>query len=49
MNGKTYINGDELTALANSLKAKSENILSTYKGDCAAAIQMSSECLQLSG
>ena len=28
MNGKTYINGDELTALANSLKAKSENILS---------------------
>ena len=49
MNGKTYINGDELTALANSLKAKSENILSTYKGDCAQAIQMSSECLQLSG
>ncbi len=49
MNGKTYINGDELTALANSLKSKSENILSTYKGDCAQAIQMSSECLQLSG
>ena len=49
MNGKTYINGDELTALANSLKAKSENILSTYKGDCSQAIQMSSECLQLSG
>lgn len=49
MNGKTYINGDELTALANSLKSKSENILSTYKGDCSQAIQMSSECLQLSG
>lgn len=49
MNGKTYINSDELTALANSLKAKSENILSTYKGDCAQAIEMSSDCLQLSG
>lgn len=49
MNGKTYINGDELTALANGLKAKSENILNSYKGDCSQAIQMSSECLQLSG
>lgn len=49
MNGKTYINGDELTALANSLKSKGENLLNAYKGDCAQAIEMSTDCLQLSG
>ena len=49
MSNVTYVKGEELTALANGLKSKGENILNTYKGDCSQAIQLSSECLQVSG
>ena len=49
MSNVTYVKGDELTALAKSLKSKGENILNTYKVDCSQAIQLSSECLQISG
>ena len=43
------INSEQITSVANSLKSKGEQILNQYKGDCASALQMSSQCLQLSG
>ena len=49
MSNVTHVKDEELTALANGLKAKGENILNAYKNECSQAIQLSSECLQVSG
>jgi hypothetical protein len=49
MSNVTYVKGDELTALANSLKSKGENINNEYKNNCSQALSMSTECLQASG
>ena len=49
MSNVTYVKGDELTALANSLKSKGENINNEYKNNCSKALSMSTECLQASG
>lgn len=49
MSNVTYVKGDELTALANSLKSKGETINNEYKNNCSQALSMSTECLQASG
>lgn len=49
MSNITYVKGDELTALANSLKSKGESINNEYKNNCSQALSMSTECLQASG
>ena len=43
------INSEQITSIANSLKSKSGQIVSKYKEECTSAIQMSSECIKVSG
>ena len=49
MSNVTYVKGDELTALAQSLKSKGESINMQYRSRCSEALSMSTECLQASG
>lgn len=49
MSNVTYVKGDELTALANSLKSKGESINNEYKNNCSQVLSMCTECLQASG
>ena len=45
----TYINSEQITTIASNLKTKGDHILNQYKSDCTTALNMSTECLQLSG
>ena len=49
MKEQTYLNTVEITSIANSLKSKSEQIYNEYKTNCIPIIELSSECIQLSG
>lgn len=49
MKEKTFLNPVEITSIANNLKAKSEQIYNEYKTNCSPAMELSKDCIQLSG
>lgn len=49
MANTAFINSDQITSIASSMKTKGDNILTEYKQNCIPALNMSTECLQLSG
>lgn len=49
MAGRVYIDTEELTSLANSLKASGTDIFNEYNNTCYAALEQGKECLQLTG
>ena len=49
MASTAFINSDQITSIASSMKTKGDNILTEYKQNCIPALNMSTECLQLSG
>ncbi len=46
---QTFLNPVEITSIANSLKAKSEQIYNEYKTNCTPAMELSKDCISLSG
>ena len=49
MANTAFINSEQITSIASSMKTKGDNILTEYKQNCTTALNMSTECLQLSG
>lgn len=49
MNNKTLINVVEITSIANNLKSKADNIYNEYKNNCTPAMELSRDCIELSG
>ena len=45
----TYIDSEHLVELANKLKSKGNEILNQDKENCVSALEMSNNCLQMSG
>ena len=48
-NNQTFLNPVEITSIANNLKSKSEQIYNEYKKNCAPMMDLSKECLEISG
>ncbi len=46
---QTFLNPAEITSIANNLKTKSEQIYNEYKNNCTPAMELSKECIELSG
>lgn len=44
-----YINSEQITSIASSLKSKGNSIVKEYKSNCTSALEMSKDCIQLSG
>lgn len=49
MDNKVYVDSEQLTSVAASIKVKANNILNIFQGDCSSAIILGKECLQVSG
>jgi hypothetical protein len=49
MNNQTFLNPTEITSIANSLKSKAEQIYNEYKSNCTPAMELSKDCISLSG
>lgn len=48
-NNQTFLNPVEITSIANNLKSKSEQIYNEYKTNCIPAMELSRDCIELSG
>lgn len=46
---QTFLNPAEITSIANNLKTKSEQIYNEYKTNCTPAMELSKDCIELSG
>ena len=46
---QTFLNPAEIASIANNLKTKSEQIYNEYKTNCTPAMELSKECIELSG
>jgi hypothetical protein len=46
---QTFLNPVEITSIANSLKEKTDRINNEYKNNCVPVMELSKECIELSG